>query len=94
MKSCHNHVEHRVHRGAAGHDGSCSCPPAPLATQEGSNLDAHFGQMAEVRMLLSFQRPPRLLALAASRGGGERIDQLSRAGVGFKGPDLRSLLAD
>ena len=54
--------------------GQCSCPPTPLATRKGSNLDAHFGHLAEVRMLLSFQRPPRLPALAASRGGGERID--------------------
>ena len=39
----------------------------PLLKRKGSNLDAHFGHVAEVRMLLSFQRPPRLLGAAASR---------------------------
>src|SRR3954467_14193560 len=47
-----------VHLAPPVHDGSISGPPTRRA--EGSNLDAHHrSEDLQVRMLLSFQRPPR-----------------------------------
>jgi hypothetical protein len=61
-----DHVRHRVHRGAAIYDGSISGPPKRARRAEAWRPDRRIEPgrtpgrgSTQVRMLLSFQRPPR-----------------------------------
>ena len=59
-KSCHSHVRVPIHKGTRGYDGMFLRSAEARLGLDGSNLDAHLGSEDPlVRMLLSFQRPPR-----------------------------------